>query len=92
MKIEDQSNWQWFLKNLKDAFQCELNDYVLMSDRDKGLLSAIQKELPAATYTFCIRHLVKNAKTETKAMTQEVDQEVEKLIYKAAKVYNKNDF
>ena len=59
-----------------------------MSDRDKGLLPALQEEITYAKNTICVNHLVKNAKNETRSVTLQI----EGLIPKAAKAYTELNF
>ena len=59
--VESTATWTWFLANLKHAFP-RLNDpaFVVVSDRQKGLLNAIESQLPRAYEGYCANHLREN--------------------------------
>ena len=41
--IENEQWWSWFCLHLANAFEDDLpSEYVIISDRDKGLLNAVQ--------------------------------------------------
>ena len=59
--IEDSENWIWFLKHMKHAFQeLDTKGTVIISDHDKGLLSAVQEVLPHVNHSYCSQHLADN--------------------------------
>ncbi|KAE8227617.1 hypothetical protein CF326_g7482 [Tilletia indica] len=60
---ETEESWTWFVTNLRDSLS-GLNDAssAIVSDRNAGLLNAIESVLPAATSIFCCFHLAKNNK------------------------------
>jgi transposase-like protein len=59
--IEDKENWIWFLKNLKESFlNIDCEGMVVMSDRDKGLLKALQEVLPKSHHSNCSQHIADN--------------------------------
>ncbi|CAA7034412.1 unnamed protein product [Microthlaspi erraticum] len=63
VQSENGDNWLWFVKNLKADLGLEDGDgYVMISDRCKGLLSAVKAELPKAEHRMCVKHIVENLK------------------------------
>ncbi|CAM9318994.1 unnamed protein product, partial [Phaeothamnion confervicola] len=63
---ENLDNYEWFFRHVKagESMEAILNDSktVIFSDRDKGLASAVQAELPAANHLVCFAHLLRNLK------------------------------
>jgi hypothetical protein len=59
--VENEVWWSWFCKNLVEAFEDDLlPSYVVISDRDKGLLNAVKSELPGADHAMCCQHIAEN--------------------------------
>ena len=59
--VENEVWWSWFCKNLVVAFERDLlPSYVIISDRDKGLLNAVELELPGASHAMCCQHIAEN--------------------------------
>ncbi|KAE8218185.1 hypothetical protein CF326_g9231, partial [Tilletia indica] len=60
---ETEENWRWFLTHLRTSL-LGLNDFTstVVSDRNAGLLSAIDTVLPAANSLFCCFHIAKNVR------------------------------
>jgi hypothetical protein len=59
--IENERWWGWFCQNLATAFEDDLPpNFVIISDRDKGLLNAVGSELPDATHAMCCQHIAEN--------------------------------
>ena len=58
---EDQANWLWFLRKIAPylTFLQNLNA-VIISDRLKGLASAVSICFPSATHSYCSKHLYDN--------------------------------
>ncbi|KAE8183396.1 hypothetical protein CF335_g8335 [Tilletia laevis] len=68
---ESTSSWSWFIKNLKAAFpRIEKPFTTITSDRDKGLLAAVEDELPEVCHAYCCYHLAANLKKHHGASTQ----------------------
>ncbi|XP_015576050.1 uncharacterized protein LOC107261433 [Ricinus communis] len=60
---ENKDNWKWFLNLL--AADLELNNshhWTFVSDRQKGLIPAIEEMLPNAEHKFYVRHVHNNFK------------------------------
>ncbi|XP_050216383.1 uncharacterized protein LOC126667453 [Mercurialis annua] len=58
---ETKENWMWFLSLLADDLPIN-NSYgwCFMSDRQKGLIPAIETLFPHAEHRFCVRHILCN--------------------------------
>jgi hypothetical protein len=53
--------WSWFCEHLVAAFECDLPPkYVTISDRDKGLLSAVESKLVGVRHAMCCQHIAEN--------------------------------
>jgi hypothetical protein len=60
-EVECTSAWEWFLTTLKDDLKItNTSPWTIMSDRQKGLINAVQKIFPDAEHRFCVRHLLQN--------------------------------
>ncbi|CAL9012617.1 unnamed protein product, partial [Prunus brigantina] len=63
--VESKSSWIWFLQLLIEDLQIENGKaWVFMSDKQKGLIPAIETLLPTAEHRMCVRHLYSNFRTE----------------------------
>lgn len=59
--VENEKWWAWFCTHLMDAFEVDLpSEYVIISDRDKGLLNAVESKLPRAYHAMCCQHIAEN--------------------------------
>ena len=59
--IENQDNQEFFLNYLKEAYPpCFTSGFVLISDRDKGLVPATERVLPEVSHAKCCHHIKKN--------------------------------
>ncbi|XP_073119518.1 uncharacterized protein [Henckelia pumila] len=55
--------WGWFLSLLKLDLNIEKDyEWTFMSDKQKGLVQAINEVFPSADHRFCVRHLHENFK------------------------------
>jgi hypothetical protein len=67
-RSENGDNWEWFLSCLRDIVYNSEDPFmppeglVFVSDRDKGLQSAVKECFPDAYHSYCIRHLLGNFK------------------------------
>ncbi|KAL0289865.1 UNVERIFIED_CONTAM: 30S ribosomal protein S12-A, chloroplastic [Sesamum angustifolium] len=60
---ENKDTWDWFLTLLKmDLNVEECGPMTFMSDKQKGLVGALQELFPNAKHRFCVRHLHSNVK------------------------------
>jgi hypothetical protein len=66
--VEDENNWSWFLQQLVVALRLQdRTDLVIVSDRDKGLIPAVERNLPRALHTYCAWHISQNLRTRFRA-------------------------
>ncbi|XP_019171413.1 PREDICTED: uncharacterized protein LOC109166969 [Ipomoea nil] len=62
---ENKESWSWFLALLKHDLGIDVvseNEYIFISDKQKGLLPAFSVVLPNVVLRFCVRHLYANMK------------------------------
>ncbi|XP_013583275.1 PREDICTED: uncharacterized protein LOC106292209 [Brassica oleracea var. oleracea] len=58
VEIENDTNWDWFVKRLALDLGLENgNGFVIMSDKQKGLVKAVHTLLPEAEHRQCCRHI-----------------------------------
>ncbi|XP_056862466.1 uncharacterized protein LOC130510139 [Raphanus sativus] len=58
---ENTDTWAWFLQKLKNDLNLGNGDgFTLVSDRQKGLLIAVDAELPNIEHRMCARHIYGN--------------------------------
>ena len=61
--VEEYQSWAWFLTHLKDVLGSNTgNGFTFMSDRQKGLIKALEDIVPDASSRYCWRHLWSNFK------------------------------
>ncbi|XP_071699489.1 uncharacterized protein [Rutidosis leptorrhynchoides] len=55
---ETYNSWLWFLNNMgEDLGLNERSNFTFISDRQKGLLPAIEKLYPCVEHRYCLRHI-----------------------------------
>ncbi|XP_040248431.1 uncharacterized protein [Aegilops tauschii subsp. strangulata] len=60
-EVESTYSWEWFLATLKDDLNISNSSpYTIMSDKQKGLIAAVQKVFPYAEHRHCVRHIYQN--------------------------------
>src|SRR5579859_4937544 len=63
---ENDHNWAWFVELLRPTIQHHVPAYLahgklmFVSDRQKGLLEAVQCIFPGSPHAYCLRHLYDN--------------------------------
>ncbi|XP_010473749.1 PREDICTED: uncharacterized protein LOC104753156 [Camelina sativa] len=58
VQVENKDNWSWFVNRLK--IDLDLGDgdgYIMVSDRQKGLIKAVELQLPQIEHRKCVRHI-----------------------------------
>jgi transposase-like protein len=61
VEVENLPSWKWFLQTLKEDLGIEnTSPWTIMTDKQKGLIPAIQQVFPDAEHRFCVRHLYSN--------------------------------
>ncbi|MCO5554762.1 hypothetical protein L7F22_008296 [Adiantum nelumboides] len=58
---ENEDNWVWFLQNLHENL-ANVNGLCFISDKQKGLLPAVELVFLGCEYAYCMRHLDANLK------------------------------
>jgi transposase-like protein len=59
--IEDGDNWEWFLGHMREIFpEIWQTSWMMISDRDKGLLEAVSTVFPEVFHSHCCKHLAAN--------------------------------
>ncbi|KAI3747159.1 hypothetical protein L6452_09607 [Arctium lappa] len=67
VKAESYASWSWFFQNLGEDLDLYVNsNFTFISDRQKGILPAIEKLFPCAEHRFCLRHIHENMKQQWK--------------------------
>ncbi|KAK9074898.1 hypothetical protein SSX86_003217 [Deinandra increscens subsp. villosa] len=65
VEAETLLSWTWFLECIGQDLDLEANsNFTFISDRQKGLIPALQKVFPAAEHRFCLRHIHQNMKSK----------------------------
>ncbi|XP_072066746.1 uncharacterized protein [Arachis hypogaea] len=61
VEAETKDFWVWFLRHLADDLGADkIGKCTLMSDQQKGLLSALEEVIPGVDNRYCVRHLYNN--------------------------------
>ncbi|XP_074351338.1 uncharacterized protein LOC141690432 [Apium graveolens] len=80
VEAENNDSWEWFIRLLKDDLRMENEgSYTFISDRQKGLVNALESQVSAAEHRFCVMHQYKNLWKEHKGIG------VRRLLWSAAK-------
>jgi len=91
---EDETSWIKFLNTLKDAcprLQEQYTDggewkkWVFVSDRQKGLIKALEEVFPGNLHTYCVHHIQANVRTLHKS-------ECAKYIFAMARTFSTHDY
>ncbi|XP_076943028.1 uncharacterized protein LOC143613073 [Bidens hawaiensis] len=63
VEAETTTSWTWFLECLGDDLDLHSNsNFTFISDRQKGIIPALQKVFPSAEPRYCLRHIHENMK------------------------------
>ena len=82
---ENDASWEWFMTKLREAIG-QIDDLVIISDRHKSLLKAINTVFPNAQHGVCCHHLKMNMKDKFKRNN------IDDMYWGAAKAYRISDF
>ena len=67
VEVEDMPNWVWFLERLKrDLGIINTSPWTIMSDKQKGLINAVNDVFPESEHRFCVRHMWQNFQQQFK--------------------------
>ncbi|CAI9304457.1 unnamed protein product [Lactuca saligna] len=68
VEAETLNSWTWFLTHLGDDLRLASNsNFTFISDRQKGLSSAIADLFPCAEHRYCVRHIHENMRSRWRA-------------------------
>ncbi|KAF4130498.1 MULE transposase domain-containing protein [Phytophthora infestans] len=68
---EDGLNWRWFVQHMKEAIGGSGGEPwkpAFLSDRQKGLLSAVSELYPGCGHRVCVRHVITNVEKKTSSL------------------------
>ncbi|KAI3874095.1 hypothetical protein MKW98_013756 [Papaver atlanticum] len=66
---ESDENWMWFLSELRKLLGVNTESMprlTILSDRQRGILEAVETHFPSAFHGFCLRHVSENFRDEFK--------------------------
>ncbi|KAK8946345.1 hypothetical protein KSP39_PZI006942 [Platanthera zijinensis] len=87
VRRENGKSWEWFIGLLiRDLNIVNNYAWTIMSDKQKGLIRAVQELLPNAEHRFCLRHMYGNFKQIHKGL------QLKNLLWKAASASRIVDF
>ncbi|XP_073037438.1 uncharacterized protein [Primulina eburnea] len=84
VQVENFDNWRWFINELLEDIGFER--WTFISDRQKGLLEALNELAPECEHRFCVRHLYQNFARKHPGL------ELKGMLWAAASTTNKNEF
>ena len=85
---ENTDTWVWFLQKLKKDLKLGNGDgFTLVSDRQKGLLIAVDEELPSIEHRMCARHIYGNLRKIYPNKPQ-----MKKLFWSVVESHNEADY
>ncbi|CAE5960458.1 unnamed protein product [Arabidopsis arenosa] len=88
VKVENTENWVWFVKNLKEDLGLGDGEcFIMLSDRQKGLIKAVSLELPSIEHRMCVQHIYGNLKKNHGSKTR-----MKPLLWNLAWAYNEKDY
>lgn len=63
VESENTSSWNWFMGQIGQIININDPNVVIMSDREKGIINAVDTIAPLCSKAFCVRHIYKNLRT-----------------------------
>ncbi|CAL8167965.1 unnamed protein product [Prunus armeniaca] len=75
VEIESNSTWLWFLKLLSGDLNIR-NNYVFMTNKQKGLIDVVDALFPHAEHRHCLKHLYGNFYLEHRGFASKHQKEV----------------
>ncbi|CAA7058664.1 unnamed protein product [Microthlaspi erraticum] len=65
VQVENSESWLWFIRHLKNDLGLGNGEgFTVISDRQKGLLFAVNQELPEIEHRMCARHIYGNIRKD----------------------------
>ncbi|CAL9002060.1 unnamed protein product, partial [Prunus brigantina] len=75
-EVESYNTWKWFLELLSHDLKIENNHgYLFMTDKQKGLIDAVDDLFPNAEHRCCLKHLYANFLKEHKGLALKLQME-----------------
>ena len=87
--IENRDHWEWFAANLYHGLPEDLKHqrFTVISDREKGIESALRLHFPECFHAYCMRHIVKNVVSQC----TKVRKSTKDLMWVACKAFRRPD-
>ncbi|XP_074352940.1 uncharacterized protein LOC141692100 [Apium graveolens] len=80
VESETTESWKWFIELLSQDLKIQNDaEWTLISDRQKGLINALEEVVPNAEHRFCVMHLYQNMHKKFKGVA------LRQLLWKAAR-------
>ncbi|XP_074364979.1 uncharacterized protein LOC141706040 [Apium graveolens] len=87
VEAENSESWNWFLKQVVEDLNIENeSSWTFISNRQKGLINALENIVPNAEHRFCVMHLYRNMWKEHKGIG------VRMILWKAARATTEYTF
>jgi len=86
VESENKDSWEWVLQIIGKHVIGFEKKFVLISNRQKGLMEAVSKVFSNVFHSFCVKHLTKNYYTKFK------DEVGRRKIWNIARLYTIQDF
>lgn len=85
VEIENRDSWGWFMQHLIMDLNLEnSHHYVILSDKQKGLIDAVKDLLPNAEHRHCVKHLGENFRKKFPSLLlKEIFQSAARSTYEA---------
>ncbi|XP_022566389.2 uncharacterized protein LOC106421322 [Brassica napus] len=88
VQVEDADNWKWFIERVKYDLNLQNGlGFTLISDKQKGLIKAVEEELPYIEHRMCARHVYGNVKK-----LHPNKPKFKKLFWAVANSFNEGDY
>jgi hypothetical protein len=84
VSCENEDNWHWFLEKLREHL--DHDPAFIISDREKGLIKAVDDIFVGVHHAYCFRHIMENFNRKFK------DQQLRKLAAKLVRAETEHEF
>ena len=86
VESENSESWNWFVHNINSNMNINHLSVIVMSDREKGIINAVNTVIPLCSKAFCLRHIGSNLRIAFR------DQAALGLYWSAANTYSIEEF
>lgn len=86
VESENLSSWNWFLQMMSTKIPMNNKDTIIFSDRERGIINAVNSIAPLSSKAYCVRHIAKNLKRSFR------DSKSMEYFWKAAYTYSIQEF